>query len=88
MKFSFIQFNEEDTAKLVKKLKQEKVTMQSFLNVLFSMACRKVYTELGNEKEKTKTINAAYSTSLKQFAENKIQFGEKSENMGILIGFL
>ena len=56
MKYSFVIFNKDDTSKLVKKLKLDKVTMQSFLNVLLSMSCRQVYTKLGSESEKNKTI--------------------------------
>lgn len=87
MKFSFIKLSQEETSKLVRKLKQEKVTMQSFLNVLFSMACRKMYTDLGDETEKNKTIFTLYVASLRQFAEDKSQFGEQniSENMGVFI---
>ena len=90
MKFSFIKLSQEETSKLVRKLKQEKVTMQSFLNVLLSMACRKVYSDLGNETEKTKTIVTNYTVSLRPFAEDKSEFGylNLSENMGFLIGFL
>jgi len=90
MKYSFVIFNKDDTSRLVKKLKLEKVTMQSFLNVLLSMSCRQVYAQLGSESEKNKTIVNNYTVSLRPFAEDKSQFGETSlsENIGFLIGFL
>jgi len=64
--------------------------MQSFLNVLLSLACRHVYIQLGDESEKAKTIVNNYTVSLRPFAEDKAQFGESSlsENIGFLIGFL
>lgn len=81
LKFKFITFNQDDSMKLFQKLKQYKVKLQPFLNVLFAMTFQKVYQKFGNENEINRSI--FHVVNLKPFLEDKTIFGENiNEKMG------
>lgn len=82
-KFELISFSEEVSSKLIVKLKQQKVKMQPFLNVLFSMVFKKIYNDLGNESEQNHKTVYGHTVSLRQFSDNQAIFGETiNDNMG------
>jgi hypothetical protein len=69
--------------KLFQKLKQYKVKLQPFLNVLFAMTFQKVYQKFGNENEINRSIFHRHVVNLKPFLEDKTIFGENiNEKMG------
>ena len=82
-KFKFITFNENDSLKLIKKLKEKQIKMQAFINVLFSMAFKTLYNDLGDLSERNHTVVHSHAISLRQFAGDLSQFGQSiNDNMG------
>jgi len=83
LKFKFITFNQDDSMQLFEKLKQYKVKLQPFLNILFAMTFQRVYQTFGNEKEINRSIFHRHVVNLKPFLEDQTIFGENiNEKMG------
>lgn len=84
-KFKFIKFEPNELSRLIKKLKEEKVKMQAFLNMLFSFAFQRVYKQRGDPEDRDHSVIYGYAVNLRKFSSNPEMFGENNlnENMGV-----
>jgi hypothetical protein len=83
LKFKFITLNQDDSIQLFEKLKQYKVKLQPFLNILFAMTFQRVYQTFGNEKEINRNIILHHTINLRQYHKDVTIFGENiNERMG------